>query len=96
MPINVTNLSPTPPDVFPLSVDVSSLYELTQVFVRIVAQLEVERRDEEANEHAPGADRNSPPSSMANTDNNPTGSGLANNRAYLSPPHPAVEPGEEK
>ena len=96
MPINVTNLSPTPPDVFPLPVDVSSLHDLTQAFARIVAQLEVERRDEGANEHSPGEDGNSPRPGMADADGNSTASGSANNRANLSSPRPAVVPGEEK
>lgn len=96
IPVNVTNLSQTPPDVFPLPVDVSSLHELTQVFVRIAAQLEVERRDEGTNKTSPGADRNDPAASMANADSNPAADGLANNRASMSPSRPAVVSGEEK
>ena len=46
VPISVTNLATTPPHVFPLPVDLSSLENLTAAFARIQGQLDREQADE--------------------------------------------------
>jgi hypothetical protein len=45
IPISVTNLAVETPNIFPSPIDISSLHELTQVFLRLVAQIEKECGD---------------------------------------------------
>ena len=46
VPIEATNLAASTPTIFPLPLDLSSLYNLNQTFRRIHAQLERGRRDD--------------------------------------------------
>jgi hypothetical protein len=45
IPVNVTNLATTSPVVYPLPLDLSSLHDLTQVFLRIQTQVGKECED---------------------------------------------------
>jgi len=77
VPIAVTNLAISPPTVFPLPLDLSSLCNLNQAFRRIQAQIEGECRDDRAKNEQPTPEERPSATGVGNPDRNAT----ANNSA---------------
>jgi hypothetical protein len=85
IPVNVTNLAATPPIVYPLPLDLSSLHNLTQVFLRIQMQI-----GKECGDGSPGSaqfSRNgiNDGDGVGNTDGCTAGNGAADDGVDLSP-----------
>ena len=93
IPVSVTDLSTSPPVVFPLPVDLSSLHNLTQAFVRLRAQIEKECEDGSAGSTTHTGSSISEADRLGNTDCGPTGSGAADNGLDMSSDCRRVEPG---
>ena len=95
IPVNVTNLAATPPVVYPLPLDLSSLHNLTQVFLRI--QTQVGKECEDGASGSAQFNRNSldDRDGLGNTDSYPAGNGVADNGMDLPPACREMDAGGE-
>jgi hypothetical protein len=85
LPISASDLETSPPTIFPLPIDISSLHNLTQVFMRIIAQIEKECGDgTSGNSQLSGRD-NFGTDHLDNVDPCPTGDGFSNDCPNLLP-----------
>jgi hypothetical protein len=96
IPVNVTNLATTLPVVYPLPLDISSLHDLTQVFLRIQTQV-----GKECEDGFPGNaqfSRNSldDGDGLGNPDSYPAGNGVADDGVDLSPTCRTMDAGGER
>lgn len=96
IPLTVTNLATAPPAVYPVTLDLSSLHNLTQTFVRIAGQVHMEQRDEAANRKTNNPDNDTTAAGVADPNGEPAASCSANGYPYLSQPHQAKQAGGEK
>ena len=85
MPVAATNLATSPLDVHSLPLDVSSLQNLIQAFVRVQAQVETECGDESGTGTQPNADGDQTQPGVADAGDNAAANDLSNSRAHLSP-----------
>ena len=85
IPVNVTNLAASSPVAFPLPMDLSSLHNLTKVFLRIQAQMGKECGDGSAGRGEFNGSSISDPDGLGNTDRSSTGNGAANDGLDLPP-----------
>jgi hypothetical protein len=92
IPLAVTDLALSPPDVFPVPLDLSSLQNLTQTFSRIAMQLEREETDEASGDCPAKGDAGRPPTGVGNLERPGTESGAADRGPHL--PGYACEMGE--
>ena len=95
IPIRVTNLAPVPPDVFPLSIDISSLQNLSATFARIQAQQEMEEGHARSNNRS-SADSSLSAAGVGNADGDATTQRDADAGYDLSPTSPGVGTGDEQ
>jgi len=68
IPVQVTDLAMSAPDIFPVPLDISSLHSLTQTFARIAAQLERECGDEGSRREQREGEENVTEPGLGNTD----------------------------
>jgi hypothetical protein len=85
IPIGVTDLATAPPVIFPIPIDISSLHNLTQAFMRIIAQIEKECGDGTTGNSKLNGGDSFGTSHLENTDCSPAGNGFANDRPDLLP-----------
>jgi hypothetical protein len=93
IPISVTDLAVLPPVVFPLPVDISSLHNLAQVYVRIRAQIGKECEDGATGNSQFDRSTISAPECLGNIDSSPAKGSAANDGVDLSPDRRAVDGG---
>jgi hypothetical protein len=93
VPVDVTNLAATPPDVFPAPLALSSLQDLTQTFSHILAQVTTERCDD-TNEHDLGP-KGAITAGLANPQSQPTAAGAADGGSHLPADGSCAEGGEQ-
>jgi len=93
LPVSVTDLSASPPVVFPLPVDLSSLHNLTQAFLRLDAQIGKECEDGTAGSTQFNGDSLSSADDLGNLDGNATRAGTADDGLDLLSDCRTVEPG---
>jgi hypothetical protein len=97
IPINVTNLAMTDPNVFPSPLSISSLHNLSQTFARIWAQVERECADGKRTGQSIGAKSHNTRPGLDNIDPQPTKGNPANNCSDMSTAnHSTPEPGGQK
>jgi hypothetical protein len=96
IPLAVTNLATAPPAVYPVTLDLFSLHNLTQTFVRIAGQVHMEQRDEASNRKTNNPDNDTTAAGMADPNGEPAASCSANGHPYLSQSHQARRTGEKK
>jgi hypothetical protein len=95
LPVSVTNLAVTPPVVFPLPVDLSSLHNLTQVFLRIQAQVGKECEDGSTGNAQLNRSGISDRDGLGNPDRHSTGNGVADDGVDLLPACRTMDAGGE-
>jgi hypothetical protein len=95
IPVNVTNLAVAPPVVFPLPLDLSSLHNLTQVFLHIQAQIGKECEDGATGSAQFSRSGISDRDSLEHTDCRSTGNGVADDGVDLSPACRTMDAGGE-
>jgi hypothetical protein len=93
IPISATDLAVSPPVVFPLPLDISSLHNLTQAFVRIQAQIEEECGDGSAGSSQFNRDGRPDADYLGDTECSATENGSANGGSDLLPDRRAVGAG---
>jgi hypothetical protein len=93
IPVSVTDLSASPPVVFPLPVDLSSLHNLTQAFLRLETQIGKECEDGAAGNTQFDGDSLSAADGLGDLDGYATRDGAADDGLDLSPDCRTVEPG---
>jgi hypothetical protein len=96
VPIEMTNLAPGLPDMYPLPLDVSSLQNLAKAFALIQAGAETECGDDQTEIVQPIADGNDPLSCMGNADSDTADDDLSDGGVHLSQPNGAREAGGKK
>jgi hypothetical protein len=96
IPLAVTNLATSPPTVYPLPLDLSSLYNLTQTFGKITGQVHMEQRDEAAKRTFSNPDNDTTAAGVADANREPAASRSPNGRPHLSQPRQTKQTGEEK
>lgn len=96
IPLEVTNLAASPPAVYPLPLDLSSLHNLTKTFVRIAEQVHMEQRDEAAKRKPTNPDNDTTAAGVADPNRETAAGCSANSHPYLSQPHQAKRTGGEK
>jgi len=85
IPISVTDLATAPPVIFPIQIDISSLYNLTQVFLHIRAQIEKECGDGTTENPKLNRGDSFDTSHLGNVDCSPARNGFADNHPDLLP-----------
>lgn len=95
IPISVTNLAVTPPNVFSLPLDLSSLHNLTQTFKHILAQIETECGDETASDQPPGDHGDCASASLGQPNAGSTESSFTNHRPDMPADQRTIS-GEER
>ena len=93
IPVSVTDLSASPPLAFPLPVDLSSLHNLIQAFLRLDAQIGKECEDGAAGSNPFSGGSLSAADDLGDPDGNPTRDGAADDGLDLSSDCGAMEPG---
>lgn len=85
IPISATDLANEPPTTFPLPIDISSLHELTQAFLRICAQIEKECGDGTTGNSQLSRSNTSAPGRLGDANHCPARNSSADNRSDLLP-----------
>lgn len=93
IPIQVTDLALSVPDIFPVPLDISSLHSLTDTFAHIAAQLERECGDEGNGREQREGEENVTESGLGNVDSGTTGECAENSGLDLSGDGYALEEG---
>lgn len=93
IPVSVTDLSASPPVVFPLPVDISSLHNLIQAVLRLQVQNGKECEDGEAGSIQCNGDSLSAADGLGDLDGHATRDGAADDGLDLWSDCGAVEPG---
>ncbi len=93
IPVSVTDISASPPLAFPLPVDLSSLHNLIQAFLRLDAQIGKECEDGAAGSIPFSGGSLSAADDLGDPDSNPTRDGAADDGLDLSSDCGAMEPG---
>lgn len=86
IPLVATNLASSPPAIYPLPLDLSSLHNLSQTFGRILAQVKMEQRDEATSRNSPSPNADNPTTGMADADSQPEECCAANGHSHLPQP----------
>ena len=81
VPVSQTDLAASPPDAFPVPVDISSLRKLTRAYRRIAAQVATEKRD---GGKAQPSERGERSDSVANAHREAAARGAEEDRVHLS------------
>lgn len=95
IPVSVTNLAVTPPVVFPLPLDLSSLHNLSEVFLRIQAQVGKECGDGSSGNAQLKRSGISTGGGLGNPDRSSTRNGVANDGVDLLPACRTMDAGGE-
>jgi hypothetical protein len=93
IPISVTDLATAPPVIFPIQIDISSLHNLTQAFMRIIAQIEKECGDGTTGNSKLNGGDSFDTSHLGNVDLSPARNGFADNHPDLLPDRCSTEGG---
>jgi hypothetical protein len=96
LPIEVTNLSGIPPEIFPIPIDLHALQTLAPIFLRFEAQLEQEGRNGSHNKTHPNGAGAQAPTSLGDTRGSATGAGQTNDDPDLPGNAQSMAPGGKR